>query len=111
MKSTTEKQSVTIVADEKATIGETGRLARFAHWETLGVDRVKNDLLNGGFRLIGGPPEVRELAWEWVRLKEREADEKREIVQLKPTLWGIGIDLRRLWDVWLKPRIRRIISR
>ena len=110
MKST-EKQSVTIAAGEKATIDEAGRQTRFAHWETLGVDRVKNDLLNGGFQLVGGPPEVRELAWEWVRLKERAVDEKREVFQLKPNLWGMGIDLRRLWDVMLKPLIKRNKSR
>jgi hypothetical protein len=77
----------------------------------LGVDRVKHDLLNGGFRLVGGPPEVRELAWEWVRMKEREVDEKREIFQLKPTLWGMSIDIIRLWQVMLKPVIKRYISR
>jgi len=31
------------------------------------LDQVKNDLLNGGHHVVGGPPQVRELAWEWVR--------------------------------------------
>jgi len=39
-------------------------------WENLGVDQVKHDLLNGGFRVVGGPPENREAAWAWVRKKE-----------------------------------------
>jgi len=48
-------------------ISEEGRRARFAQWERLGLEQVKNDLLNGGRRVIGGPPQVRELASEWVR--------------------------------------------
>lgn len=48
--------------------------ARFEQWEKLGLDRVKSDLTNtGGIRDIGGPPEVRELAWKWVQMKEAQA--------------------------------------
>jgi hypothetical protein len=48
--------------------------------------------------LVGGPPAVRELAWEWVRMKEQQAGRKAEkIVTLKPTVYGVGIDLRMLW--------------
>jgi len=54
-------------------ISEDGRQARFDQWEKLGVDRVKADLANGGHQIIGGPPQVRDLAWEWVRMKESEA--------------------------------------
>jgi len=55
-------------------IDEAGRKARFERWEKLGLDRVKGDLVQtGGIREVGGSPEVRELAWEWVRLKEAEA--------------------------------------
>ena len=47
-------------------IDDAGRKARFEHWEKLGLDRVKGDLVQtGGMRDVGGPPEVRELAWEW----------------------------------------------
>jgi len=53
-------------------ISEEGRKARFAQWEKLGLDVVKRDLEHGRFRLIGGPSEVRELAREWVRMKETE---------------------------------------
>lgn len=49
------------------------RKARFESWEKLGVDCLKHDLLNGGFRIVGGPPENQKLAWEWVRMKEGQA--------------------------------------
>jgi hypothetical protein len=42
-------------------ISKAGRQARFALWEKHGVDAIKHDLLNGGHRLVGGPPQVREL--------------------------------------------------
>jgi hypothetical protein len=54
-------------------ISEEGRRARFAQWEKLGVEAVKQDLATGGYRLVGGPPQVRALAQEWVRIKEAEA--------------------------------------
>jgi hypothetical protein len=133
-------------------ISEAGRKARFEQWRRLGLDRVKHDLLRGAHRLVGGPPQVQELAWEWVRIKEAEAaravarqlspwpsiedtlsgrdptiehivkslgisqetplpsprakdvapalvdaepeEKRREVLILKPTLWGIGIDLK-----------------
>jgi hypothetical protein len=54
-------------------ISEEGRRARFAQWEKLGLEAVKQDLATGGYRLVGGPPQVRALAQEWVRIKEMEA--------------------------------------
>lgn len=56
------------MADEEIT--EEGRRARYEYWEQLGLDRVKHDLLNGGYQVVGGGPKVKEMAWEWVRLKE-----------------------------------------
>ncbi|MGH8602231.1 MAG: hypothetical protein ACREXR_05480, partial [Gammaproteobacteria bacterium] len=53
-------------------ISEERRKARFERWESLGLDRVKHDLLSGGYRDIGGSPQVRELAWDWVKMKEAE---------------------------------------
>jgi len=50
-----------------------GRYARFERLEKFGLDRVKHDLLNGGFRCVGGPLEQQEEAWEWVRMKEGQA--------------------------------------
>jgi hypothetical protein len=60
-------------------ISEDGRRQRFEQWEKLGPERVKADLLNGGRQLVGGPPEVIELAWEWVRMKEAGLDASRSI--------------------------------
>ncbi len=93
-------------------ISAEGRKARFERWEGLGVDVVKIDLLNGGHRIIGGPPAVRALAWEWVRMKEATAsqrpegksvapsvptEQRPELFTLKPTIYGVGIDLKELW--------------
>jgi hypothetical protein len=85
-------------------ISEQGRGERFARWEQIGLDRVKADLLKGGHELVGGPPEVRDLAWEWVRMKEREAARNAEqLVTLNPSIYGIGINLRALWRrLWNK---------
>lgn len=46
--------------------------AREEQWEKLGVDVVKNDLMNGGIRFVGGPPENREAALAWVRRMENK---------------------------------------
>lgn len=47
------------------------RLAHYERWETLGLDRVKADLVQtGGEREIG--LHLRDLAWEWVRMKENK---------------------------------------
>jgi hypothetical protein len=47
------------------------RRARFEHWEKLGLDRVKSDLkITGGRGEVGSEPGVRDMAWEWVRMKE-----------------------------------------
>ena len=49
------------------------RLARYEKWEKLGVYRVKSDLEHtGGIRDVGGTPDVKEMAWEWVRMKENK---------------------------------------
>lgn len=79
-------------------INEEGKRTRFARWEEIGVDRIKADLLAGGHREVGGPPAVRDLAWTWVRMKEAEADaQQREALTLKPTIYGVGVDLKELW--------------
>ena len=53
-------------------ITEARRTALFSQWEDYGLDIIKQDLGNGGFRFVGGPPSTRKLAREWVRLKEAE---------------------------------------
>jgi|SRR5579884_534541 len=47
------------------------RLARYEQWENLGLDRVKSDLATGRNRDVGGV-EVKDMAWEWVRMKENK---------------------------------------
>jgi hypothetical protein len=38
---------------------------------------IRTDLeATGGLRFVGGPPSVRKLAWEWVRMKEAGSDDK-----------------------------------
>lgn len=60
-----------MVGDDE--ISEAGRKARFERWEQLGLDVIRTDLeATGGLRMVGGPPAVRKLAWEWVRMKEAE---------------------------------------
>jgi hypothetical protein len=77
-------------------ISEEGKRARFARREKLGVDRIKADLLTGGHREVGGTHAVRDLAWEWVHMKEAEQREQPEVFQLKPNYRGVGIDLKEL---------------
>jgi hypothetical protein len=48
----------------------------FAQWEDYGPDAIKSDLVKGGFRIVGGPPASRKLAWAWVRMKEAERSEQ-----------------------------------
>jgi hypothetical protein len=59
-------------ADE---ISEERRVRLFAYFEEQGVDFIKQDLMNGGFRIVGGPPATRRLAHAWVRMKEAEQKE------------------------------------
>jgi hypothetical protein len=42
------------MADDE--ISKEGREVRFAQWEKLGLDAIKQDLATGGYRLVGGPP-------------------------------------------------------
>jgi hypothetical protein len=50
------------------------RLGRYEHWEKLGLEQVKADLEHtGGLRVVGGGPEVAQMAWAWVRMKQGEA--------------------------------------
>src|SRR5437868_12145530 len=50
----------------------------FEHLEKFGLDRVKHDLLNGGFRVVGGTLDQQEEAWEWVRMKESQATTEKQ---------------------------------
>lgn len=57
-----------------------GRNARFERLQHVGLDRVKHDLLNGGFRVVGGTAENQEEAWEWVRMMEKKPPPKPPVV-------------------------------
>jgi hypothetical protein len=70
------------------------RAATFARWEKLDLEKIRADLENGGYQLIGSAPQVRELAREFVRMKDAEkANVPKELFSLKPTPHGFGIDL------------------
>jgi hypothetical protein len=84
---------------EASEISQEGRIERFATWEKLGLERVKADLLNGGYRLVGGTPAIQALAWEWVRSRENvtvqiSPAKPAEMLTLKPGIWGINVDLK-----------------
>jgi hypothetical protein len=46
--------------------------AREEQWDKLGVEVVKHDLMNGGSRFVGGPPENRDAAMQWLRRMENK---------------------------------------
>jgi hypothetical protein len=72
-------------------VDDAKRQRRFERWESLGVEVVRYDLLTRKFLHVGGSPENRELAQEWVKMKDEEA---KEVLTLKPTVYGVGIDLK-----------------
>jgi hypothetical protein len=74
-------------------ISDAGRQARFERWEKLGLDAVKQDLATGGHRLIGGPPQVRALAREWVQIKEADAANASEEKTLIETALRLGVPI------------------
>jgi hypothetical protein len=78
-------------------ISDEGRKARFARWEKLGLDAVKQDLATGGHRLIGGPPQVRALAREWVRMKEEQA--KQNDIAAQVVVRALGLEPQSLRDM------------
>ena len=61
------------------------KVHRFEQWEKLGLDRVKNDLMTGEMRVVGGTLEVQELAWQWVRMKEEQITTTTTKKQQAPT--------------------------
>jgi hypothetical protein len=78
------------MADDE--ISEAGRAARFATWDEIGLEAIKADLLEGGYKLVGGTDAVRRLAREWVKLREAEQKRSDEAIMFKPNFHGIGID-------------------
>jgi hypothetical protein len=71
---------------------EKSQAALTEYWEKIGVEQIKNDFLyTGGLSYVGGTLQTQALARAWLRKKER-----KELFILKPTLWGVGIDLKEL---------------
>jgi hypothetical protein len=70
---------------------------REAEWEKHGVDAISADLDQGGFRLVGGPPETRQQAREWVAKKraEKEAREAMTTVAIASSSGDIAQDAKR----------------
>jgi hypothetical protein len=83
-RATGERQKHHAMTDDE--ISEAGRKARFERWEKLGLDAIRQDLATGGHRLVGGPPQVRELAREWVKMKEAEQE-----VDARAVLRALGV--------------------
>jgi hypothetical protein len=82
-------------------VSEERRVKLFAIWEEIGVSVIRQDLATGGYIYVGGPPEVRKLAREWVRIKENET------FTAKPEIWGFSVNLKAAWTrfyIWLKRR-------
>ena len=82
------------------------RKALIEYWEKLGVEQIKNDFLyTRGVMYVGGTQETQDLARAWIREKER-----KEVFTLKPTLWGVSVDLKELGrriSGWFKAGFRR----
>ena len=70
---------------------------RFSRWDQAGIEEVKHDLMTRAAVLVENDVYVRNLAWEWVRLKEKEA--ALMLPSILPTgdgPAGFGRDFRRL---------------
>ena len=82
---------------------ELSRKRRIERFEKLGPDLVRADLAQGGHRLVGGSPKVRELALEWLAEKEGPTAKATEAPSespwmLRPNIHGVGVDLPKLWQ-------------
>ena len=84
--------------DDIASISPT----RIAAWEKCGYEAIKADLINGNFRLVGGPPEVREQAWRWVRFKERDSEMAKRDTQRPPPAKMSAAQKRRALEIFGK---------
>lgn len=95
---------------ERSDISQDDRIARFEEWDRIGVETIRAGLQRGG-KIYIGQRAAEDLAWEWVRSKETQelptSRQSREIVSLKPGMWGFSIQLRELFRRcarWLRER-------
>ena len=74
---------------------EEGKRRRYARWEEIGEDAIRADMESGGHRLVGGSPDVRRLALQWLDEKQlarearqegRRAQDQR--VESRRYIWG-----------------------
>ena len=85
------------------------RRNRVRRLEKLGIDHVRRELLDGGFRLVGSSLENPEEAWTWLQRKEKKASSENLSPQPEPPsliastrleelrkLTLVGFDLRKL---------------
>jgi hypothetical protein len=57
--------------------------SRIANWDKYGVDAIEADLTHkSGLGLVGGPPEAREQARLWIRMRRRMEREQTEDAEL-----------------------------
>ncbi|MGH2567031.1 MAG: hypothetical protein ACRDGA_01745 [Bacteroidota bacterium] len=52
-------------------MNEEQKRRRYARWEEIGEDAIRADMQSGGYRLVGGSPEVRRLAQQWLNEKQQ----------------------------------------
>lgn len=51
---------------------------RHAKWEEIGEEAIRADMESGGHRLVGGSPEVRRLAQQWLNEKQQTREARQE---------------------------------
>jgi len=51
---------------------------RYARWEEIGEDAIRADMETGGYRLVGGSPEVRRLTQQWLNEKQQAREARQE---------------------------------
>ncbi|WP_405232043.1 hypothetical protein [Lentisalinibacter salinarum] len=61
---------------------EEAKRRRYKRWEEAGEDAIRADMESGGYRLVGGSPEVRRLAQHWLNEKQKARAARGEMRQV-----------------------------
>ena len=82
-------------------------MRRRKRWEEIGLDVIRDDLARGGHVWGGGTTEVRRQMREWAAEQDEiEADSIADSVTdatiLQPNIFGLGLDLKKLWKNFRK---------
>lgn len=56
---------------------------RYAKWAEIGEDAIRADMDTGGHRLVGGSPEVRRLAQQWLNERHQSRETRQDELQVK----------------------------